>query len=390
MKKLLLSALVLSTLGANAQITKNVLLYDFTGVNCQFCTGGTVIIEDLLAANPNTFVPIQVHAGSYTPPSSVLKTIFGDAIDNSLTIPGYPAGSVDMVADPDVPIHPSGQYVNWTGVGMPRGFWEPNFNERKALTAIVSVGIDNKVKIDDSTFKADLTVKFDAAPAAGKTVHVNAFLLEDGIEADGDLRQINYSGGPKGGKSPLNYADDQYMHNNVLRDAPLGTWGKALPATIEVDKTYTQEVTFTVHTGASPEFMRLENVNIVAYVAYHGAGEEDKEILNASKLNVAKTFHPASVNNTKKAELNIMSVYPNPSKAGDVVTIEFDVATAQKVTMNVYNMMGQKVATPYTSDVVRGGHFIQWKTGFDNLAAGTYIIEVATASSSQTQQVTIQ
>ena len=60
-------------------------------------------------------------------------------------------------------------------------------------------------------------------------------------------------------------------------------------------------------------------------------------------------------------------------------------------TLNVYNMAGQKVATPYVSNEVEGGHTIMWKTGLTpNLVPGTYIVEVATAEGRQTQRITLQ
>lgn len=376
MKKLLLGALVFSAFASDAQV-KKVLLHDYTGVNCQFCTDGTVRLEAIHANNPTNFIPVQIHAGIYTPASSPLKTPEGDAIDAFAQPQGYPAGTVDMVkyAPAATP-----------GAAMGRGSWEAAFNVRKALPAIASISINNRKKTGPATYEADVVIQFNTAPSAGQDVSINVFILEDSIKADGALKQINYSGGPYSGASPLTYGTHGYKHNNVLRKTLLGNWGKNLTNVTATSK-HTEKITWTVDTTASPVGINRANMRIVAYLAYNTA--LNKEILNAEMLSVSKTFFPAGVDNVVN-NVEIFSAYPNPAKLGSVVNVEYNISTPQLVTMNVYNMAGQKVATPYVSNEVEGGHTIMWKTGFDNLAPGTYIIEVATAEGRQTQKVTLQ
>lgn len=378
MKKMLLPVLLLAAVSGNAQ-TKKVILHDYTGAKCQFCTDGTLRIETMLAANPNTFIPVQIHAPSYTPSTSALKTAQGDSIDADADPAGYPAGSVDFLK-----YAPSGS----TGVAMNRGYWDAAFQAQKAKAAIVSVSFTNRKKVG-TTYEADVVIEFTAAPAAGKKVHWNVFLLEDSIKADGaDYTQTNYSGGPHGGASPLTWTTHKYVHNNVLRKAINGAWGYDL-GTITVNQKITKHITFTYAAGTSPQGWVEKNMRVVAYVAYHDAASAlNREVLNAEMLSVSKTFFPAGVNNVENVK--IMSAYPSPAKVGDVVNVYFDIKNDEVVTMNVYNMAGQKVATPYTSKDISGGHFIQWKTGLDNLTPGTYVIEVATPSGKQTEKIVLQ
>ncbi len=381
MKKLLLSVLALSAFAANAQV-KKVLLHDYTGVNCQFCTDGTVKIETIHAANPNNFIPVQVHTSGYTPASSPLKTAQGDSINAIVQPPGYPCGTVDMVK-----YAPSGS----AGLAMSRTAWDPAFQARKSMTAIASVSINNRKKVGPATYEADIVVQFNTAPTAGQPVSVNVFILEDSIKAtktNTALRQINFGGGPYGGASPLSYEDHGYMHNNVLRKVLLNTWGKDIPGPITATTKHVEKVTWTVDTTASPVGINRANMRIVAFVAYNST--LNKEVLNAEMLSVSKTFFPSGVNEITN-NVEIMSAYPNPAKLGSVVNIEYNITTPQVVTMNVYNMAGQKVATPYVSNEVEGGHTIMWKTGLTpNLVPGTYIVEVATTEGRQTQRVTLQ
>ena len=386
MKKLLLPALLLASMSGNAQV-KKVVLHDYTGVKCQFCTDGTVKIEALLTANPTTFIPVQIHSGLYTPSNSPLKTPEGDAIDAAVTIPGYPAGTVDMTRYP--PANTAPNYTNWTGIGMSRTFWGDAFNVQIAKTAIASVSINNRVKTGADAYEADIEIEFTAAAAGDKDINVNVFILEDSLKAENGLEQTNYNTpngkGPHNGESPLTWAKHKYVHNNVLRKAISGAWGYTgvVPKAPVVGTKYTKHITFNTNSA-----WNSKNVRIVAYIAYNGSGEMDKSIINGEMMSL-NAFNPASIEQSFN-DVQIVSAYPNPSKIGDVVNVEFDLKKNEPVTMNVYNIAGQKVATPYQSNDISGGHFIQWKTGLDNLTPGTYIIELATPTAKHTQRITLQ
>lgn len=384
MKKLLLLTLLLPALNTADAQTKKVVLHDYTGVKCQFCTDGTVKIENLLASNANTFIPIQIHSGTYTPAGSPMSVPEGEAIDAALTIPGYPAGSVDMTRYP--PASVPAQYVAWTGVPMSRGFWSDAFNIQKAKPAIVSVSINNRKRIGTDSFEADIVVAFSAAAAGNKDINLNVFILEDSIKAENGQEQTNFSGGPYSGASPLTWATHKYVHNNVLRKSLSGVWGftGVIPKAPVVGTKYTKKVAFK-----APSTWNIKNIRIVAYAAYHGAGELDKEILNGEMMHIPTSFFKVGVDDVV-SNVQILSAYPNPVKLGGVVNIQFNIAQDELVTMNVYNTAGQKVATPYISNDIQGGHFIQWKTGLDNIVPGTYIIEIATPSGKQTQKVVLQ
>lgn len=376
MKKLLLASFALAAVGANAQ-TKKVILHDYTGVNCQFCTDGTTVIEGMLASDPTNFIPIQIHTGSYTPSTSPLKTAEGDAFDAAAQPSGYPAGSVDYV-----------KYSSNTTVAMGRGSWSAAYSTQKAKPAIASVGIANRVDKGSDTYEADIIVQFTAAPTAGVPITVNFMVIEDSIKADGVLKQINFAGGPKGGKSPLTYAADGYVHNNVLRKTLGTTWGFSgvIPATPVIGTKYTKKVTFTV----DPTWVK-KNLRVVAYVSYNGTTvTTQREIINAEMMKLSG-FFKTGVNEVNNNNLSILNVYPTPAKVGDVVYVEYNTPTTEKVSMNVYNLSGQKVATPYSSVDVQGAHTMQFKTALYNLASGTYILEVVSESGSrQTQKIVLQ
>lgn len=386
MKKLLLAFAVLPVLTTvNAQ-TKKVLIEDFTGVKCQWCPEGTVVIEDLEHDNPTNCLGLAVHSGQYTPAGSPVKTAEGDAVEAACNPGGgWPAGAVDRK-----------KYGSNTKLAMSRGSWGAAFGTQSAITPIVSVGFGNARRTTDSTYEADVTVKFTSAPVSGNPLKVQVYIVEDKIEAKSygsgamDLRQINAAGSSvKGGENPLT----NWFHNNVLRKALGGSWGfnDVIPATGPVvGTTYSKKITFTAKGGATPTGWVKDNLKVYAFVAYDGAAADDKkEILNIEELSI-KGFFPTGVNDVKE-NVSIIGAYPNPALSSDLVKVEYNIKESSKVTMKVFNAIGQVVAQPYNSDEVEGAHTIHWRPSETGVSAGMYMIQVSTdKGASMVQRVTIQ
>lgn len=75
--------------------------------------------------------------------------------------------------------------------------------------------------------------------------------------------------------------------------------------------------------------------------------------------------------------------YPNPFNP--VTTISFELAQASDVTLNIYNIKGQKVAQLVNDHYNPGVHNITWKA--ENQASGVYFMRLQTNNLSSTQKV---
>ena len=64
--------------------------------------------------------------------------------------------------------------------------------------------------------------------------------------------------------------------------------------------------------------------------------------------------------------------YPNPFNPG--TTIEFTLPNADFVTLKVYNVVGQEIATLVSGKLPAGIHRYTWNAG--NLASGVYLYRV--------------
>lgn len=385
MKKLLLATFALASFSAGAQ-TKKVIIEDYTGIWCQYCSDGTVVLDGLETANPTNLIAVASHNDNgYGGTADLLMIAEGKAIASGVGLSGFPAGGIDRK-----------KFSGETYIGVSRSKWGSYFSQRAALTPIASVGIANRVKNTDGSYEADITVKFTTAPAAGVPLKVQVYILEDSIQATGTLAQTNNSGGPNGGANPLTWAAHKWAHNNVLRAALGGTWGYSdgVPATPVVGTVYKKHVKFniadasTVPATVPAGGWKADKVRVVAFVAYDGtAAADQKEIINAEEV-ALKSFYKTGVEQVNNVA--ILSAYPNPAKLNSVVKVAYDIKENEKVTMSVYNAVGQLVATPYVSEEVMGSHTIQWNPSNDNLVPGVYLIEVSTASGKQAQRITLQ
>lgn len=355
MKKILLALLASASFHvADAQTTKKVILEDFTGTWCGWCPEGTVIIDQLLAANPTTFIPVASHNGDG------LQVPEGAAIDAGLNVTAYPNGAVDRF-----------QFMGQAKIPMSRGMWSSSFNTRKNAPANVSVSFSNAVKTGSDSYAATVNVQFENAPNPGVPLKLQVYLLEDSIPATGSLEQSNYSGNVQGGASPLT----NWFHNATLRKALGGNWGfsTTIPATPVVGTTYSQNITFTI-----PATWVAKHINVVAFVAYDGpAANNQKEIINAEQYPL-KYWYPTGVKQVVE-NLKETHVYPNPAGLADRIKITFDLKEDAVVHMEVLNFMGQVVSKPYSSFEIKGGHTIQWSaTEHGNLTPGTYFVKLST------------
>jgi len=360
---------MLLTAAANAQ-TKKVMMEDYTGIHCQYCPDGTVILEDLQSQNPTNCLPVAIHCGIYEPSTSVLNSgTVGAALVTASGLTGYPAGAVDR------------KIVSGGAFAQNRGQWAGSFATRSAMTPPVTISFTNLKATSATDYSFDLNVKFTAAPTASVPMVANVYVIEDSIPATGALAQTNEPAGPHGGQNPL----QNWYHNRTFRKALSGdAWGYTdiIPASVTVGTTYTKHITFS----ADASWIH-KNMKMVAYVAYNGtAASDQKEIVNAEQANLGAVW-PTSVANV--TNVNITSTYPNPATTTDVINVEYNAEQSGMVTMKVLNAIGQVVATPYNSNEVRGIHTIQWKASEHNLPAGLYFMQVSTASGSAVSKVNI-
>jgi hypothetical protein len=89
-------------------------------------------------------------------------------------------------------------------------------------------------------------------------------------------------------------------------------------------------------------------------------------------------------------EYAISQNYPNPFNPSTV--IKYALPEASHVTLKIYNMLGQEVATLVNSDVDKGFHSITWNSRTSNgsyAASGVYIYRIVAGSFVQTKKMNL-
>jgi|GEM_PF-1127606 len=392
MKKLLLSFLIISSYTAHTQTVKKVMLEDYSGMWCHTCPNGSKAVDDMDALHGNKFIAVAPHNKDY------LETDDSKFLDSTFGVGTYPSATIDRKMY-------SGEYPVTTGSSG--SSWKTRVSSQLAQTAIVSVGLDNLVQVNDSTYEGDIKVKFVSAAAVNTPIAVNLYVLESKIEAK------KYTGTPWGTsldltqKNSTNYyghngsswvytstasSGNTFYFHHTLRTAvggPLG-WTGVVPQNPVVGTEYTKHFTFQVSpTVGMPIPWKPENVEVVAYVSYLGdISSDEMEVLNAERV-MLSAFKSTSVKDAPR-NTSVINMYPNPAQANDVVNIEYSIPLSGKVTMNLYTVTGQLIAQPYMSDEVKGAHLIMWRPDEYNLTPGVYFVELSAQSGKTTQRIVIQ
>lgn len=88
---------------------------------------------------------------------------------------------------------------------------------------------------------------------------------------------------------------------------------------------------------------------------------------------------------TAPEKLTLEPNYPNPFT--EQTTIEYAVPEQTDVTVQVYNVLGQKVATLEQDTKAAGSHRVKWDGS--SVSSGTYFVRIEANGSASTQQVTV-
>ena len=75
--------------------------------------------------------------------------------------------------------------------------------------------------------------------------------------------------------------------------------------------------------------------------------------------------------------------YPNPFNP--TTTIKFSIPEASRVTLNIYNILGEKVAELVNTNLAAGKYSYQWNAG--SVASGMYIYELRSSNFVSTKKM---
>lgn len=258
-KKLSLSlgALLVASVGVSQTIVpttpqnRNVVLEEFTGVNCQYCPDGHRIAQAIQDANPDRVSLINIHTGTFANPSGNqpdFRTQWGAPIAAQTGLTGFPSGTVNR------------HVFTGNNTILDRGQWTARSNQILNMPSYVNVGVEATLDINTRELVVNVEVYY-TGDSPETTNRLNVALLQ------------NNTKGPQTGGGQGN----NYNHMHRLVDLLTGQWGEVIQTTTTgtfVDKTYT----YTIPADYRNVDAVLRDMEIVAFVS-----ETRQEIMTGSR-----------------------------------------------------------------------------------------------------------
>lgn len=271
MKKLTLAlmALLALTFTVKAQqfvstepANRNVILEEFTGRNCGYCTDGHRVANQIMAANPGRVWAINIHYGSLSPtsyPNLNLPSI-NPTISNAFPHNGIPTGVVNRS----------------TSGAIDRGQWNGQANTQ--LNQVAECNVAGVVQINPDTRVATITVEVYYTGNSSVTEnYLTIAMLQDSILGS----QSDY-----GNYNPTQWLNGQYVHMHVLRDVITPVWGEAVSPTTQgtlVTKTYEYQIPEVIGSPNGVDVI-MDHIFFLAWVTERYQGTPTRPILNACEL----------------------------------------------------------------------------------------------------------
>lgn len=243
---------------------RNVVIEEFTGRSCGYCTDGHAIANQICNNNPGRVWAVNIHAGGYAPTSYPnFNTTVSTQICNGSGVQGFPAGMVNRS----------------TAQAQNRGQWSGTASQQLSQASELNVG--GQVVIDPETREATVTVEvYYTANSNESTNYLTIYMTQDSILGS----QADY-----GNYNPSQWIGNQYCHMHVLRAAINNdTWGDAIAPTT-AGTLITKEYTYTIpEVIGSPNGVDVDinNIHFIAFVSEKTSGI--RKVLSANMLEVSQ------------------------------------------------------------------------------------------------------
>ncbi len=246
--------------------SQKVLLEEFTGASQAQCPDGFVKMDNILAANPNTSIPVEIHysdameLNQYT----TLYTTFNNG--NGAM---FPSALINRIA-------------SLSTVILNRTQWQSNYDVAKTKSA--GAGLSIKSSVSGTTATVEVHCGFNQILAGNYSLTV--YLCENNVVGSGSLYDQRNSYNTSTGHPYFGAGDPivNFNHNYVLRNVISAPLGDAIP-TAKLVKGGEYIKTYTINIAS----YKLINLNIVAFISKTGIGAIDQPIVNVQKAKLGTT-----------------------------------------------------------------------------------------------------
>ena len=245
---------------------RNVILEEFTGRGCGYCTDGHRIANELMANNPGRLWAINIHAGGYAQTSYPnMITQDGNTIHGGFQISGYPTGVVNRT----------------TAAGQSRSAWAGIASQQ--MNQASECNVAGMAIVNPQTRLATITV--EVYYTGNSTVDQNFLtvaMLQDSILGS----QADY-----GNYNPTQWLNGQYVHMHILRDViSESAWGDPISPTTQgtlITRTYEYEIPEVIGSPNGVD-VDIDNIFFLAWVSERQQGNAYRPILTGCHLDMVQ------------------------------------------------------------------------------------------------------
>lgn len=245
---------------------RNVILEEFTGRGCGYCTDGHRIANELMATHPGRLWAINIHAGGYAQTSYPnMITQDGNTIHGGFSISGYPTGVVNRT----------------TSNGIDRGQWGNQANNQ--LNQNSECNIAGMAVVNPQTRMATITVEvYYTGNSTVDQNYLTVAMLQDSILGS----QADY-----GNYNPTQWVGNQYCHMHILRDViSESAWGDPISPTTQgtlITRTYEYQIPEVIGSPNGVD-VDIDNIFFLAWVSERQQGNAYRPILTGCELDMVQ------------------------------------------------------------------------------------------------------
>ena len=360
------------TFVSTSQENKKALVEKYTGINCNYCPCGDIIVYGAVENNPENIIVVKIHEGGYAIPGSGqpdFRTTFGSALSSQAMNTGNPAVSVNRhffqnyTSNGGTAI--SGCYSNATGVSMqsPPAY---AIDEILQETAYLNIAAQAEINYSLNTLTVNSEIYYTGdSPSNNNYLHIA--LVQDNT--------IAYQAG-----SSLAAGGANYVHNDRLVHLITGQWGE------EINTTEEGSFISTTHSYNIPDNYNgvpvvLDELKVIVFVS-----ESTEEIINVNRadmeyntlaydLSVDSVNSPVLAGNLSENENITVSVSNN----GDNDISNFEMS---------YAVDDTSISTETYTETISSGETIQFTFGqtYDFSELGDYNLSITASLSEDENQ----
>ena len=260
-------AQIADTIVSMTPSNRNVVIEEYTGINCGYCPDGHRRANEIMAANPDRVCVINIHEGGYA--ANTYTTSFGSALASQTGLTGYPAGTVNR--------HVFSQYSSVTDLN--RGYWATAANEMMGMASPVNIAAEGTLDWTTRTLNIRVQLYYTSSQNVASNA-LNVAILQDNVLGSQSGMSSN----------PDQIVGNQYNHMHMLRHLITGQWGETIstitPGTL-VEKNYEYVIPEQLGSPNAIDAV-LEDLQFVAFVC-----EGHQEILTGVHVPVQIVNMPA-------------------------------------------------------------------------------------------------